>query len=165
MLIAVALRKSCAARRASIRASACVLAAALCATALAGCAPDHRGRSSVQAGTAETGRSDVPQASPTPARPRAVRIAKAGAATRPASRTPIPLPDRALLNPQPVPSCEFKTQPQPGQADPNAERTKLDYERQCYRHAEIIARGRLEQLQASVGATIAAVKRGEQNAR
>jgi len=164
MLIAVALRKSCAARRASIRASACVLAAALCATALAGCAPDRRGRGSELAGTAETGRSATPQASPAPVRPRAV-TAKAGASARPGSRTPIPLPDQALLNPQPVPSCEFKTQPQPGQADPNAERTKLDYERQCYRHAEIIARGRLEQLQASVGATIAAVKRGEQNAR
>jgi hypothetical protein len=111
------------------------------------------------AGTAET------RPASTPSRPRAVRIASTGPSVRSASRTPIPLPDQALLNPQPVPSCEFKTQPQPSQADPNAERTKLDYERQCYRHAEIIVRSRLEQLQASVGATIAAVKRGGQNAR
>ena len=50
------------------------------------------------------------------------------------------------------PDCELK--------DPNAdERQKLDYERQCYRHAEIIARDRLRLLQASVRRTARAINR------
>jgi len=48
----------------------------------------------------------------------------------------------ALLAPQPEPDCTFKTD------DPNAdERQKLDYERQCFRHAEMIVRNRLQSLQ------------------
>jgi hypothetical protein len=56
--------------------------------------------------------------------------------TRPASRQwIIPVPGRELLNPQAEPDCEFTT------TDPKAdERQKLDYERQCYRHAEMIVR-------------------------
>src|SRR5262249_59641770 len=38
-----------------------------------------------------------------------------------------------------------------------AVRMKLDYERQCYRHNEIILLNDLEQLQAAVGETIKAV--------
>ena len=41
---------------------------------------------------------------------------------------------------------------------------KLDYERQCYRHAEMIARGRLDRLQDSVAKTIRAVKRSDGSA-
>jgi hypothetical protein len=37
-------------------------------------------------------------------------------------------------------------------------RIKLEYERECYRQAELRARGRLNQLQESVGATIKAVE-------
>jgi hypothetical protein len=69
------------------------------------------------------------------------------------SRRPIPLPAEPLLSPQPEPSCEVESN-----AD---ERQKLDYERQCYRHAEMIVRGRLQILQSSVDKTISAVKRGE----
>jgi TPR repeat protein len=55
------------------------------------------------------------------------------------------LSDSALLAPQPEPDCAFKTD------DPNAtERQQLDYERQCYRHAEMIARNRLEMLQNAI---------------
>jgi len=72
------------------------------------------------------------------------------------SRTPIPLPAAPLLSPQPEPSCEFET------TESNAdERQKLDYERQCYRHAEMIVRSRLQLLQGSVDKTISAVKRSE----
>ena len=39
-----------------------------------------------------------------------------------------------------------------------AMRIKLEYERECYRLAELRARGRLKQLQDSVGATIKAVE-------
>jgi hypothetical protein len=99
--------------------------------------------------------------------------------TRPADKTDrpdgatthIPLPNRTLLAPPPEFNCEFKAasfdgargQSSPGlapaQADPDsALRAKLDYERQCYRHAEIILRDRLLALQAAVGETIKAVK-------
>jgi len=57
------------------------------------------------------------------------------------------LPDAALLAPQPEPDCAFNTD------DPNAtERQKLDYERQCYRHAEMIVRNRLQMLQDAIKA-------------
>ena len=53
--------------------------------------------------------------------------------------------DAALLSSQPEPDCAFKTD------DPQAtERQQLDYERQCYRHAEMIARNRLEMLQSAI---------------
>ena len=69
---------------------------------------------------------------------------------------PIPLPAALLLSPQAEPICEI--------TDTNAdERQKLDYERQCYRHAEMIVRDRLQLLQKSVDATIDAVRRGQRN--
>src|SRR5262249_43994171 len=53
--------------------------------------------------------------------------------------------EAALLSPQPEPDCVFRTD------DPNvSERQQLDYERQCYRHAEMIARNRLEMLQNAI---------------
>jgi hypothetical protein len=59
-----------------------------------------------------------------------------------------------LLRPQAEPECEFPP------ADTNADDgQKLDYERQCYRHAEIIARDRLQLLQDAVDKTVEAVKR------
>ena len=64
----------------------------------------------------------------------------------------IPLPARTLLVALEEPDCELK--------DPNAdERQKLDYERQCYRHAGIIARERMRLLQASVRRTARAINR------
>jgi TPR repeat protein len=55
------------------------------------------------------------------------------------------LPDSVLLAPQPEPDCAFKTN------DPDAtERQQLDYERQCYRHAEMIVRDRLQMLQDAI---------------
>ena len=89
------------------------------------------------------------------------------------SRAPIPLPSRTLLTPPPEFDCAFKTgsadeasgNPQPGatraQGDSSAAalRMKLDYERQCYRHAGMILRDGLRQLQAAVGETIKAVDR------
>ena len=88
----------------------------------------------------------------------------------------IPLPKPALLARQPAPSCEYRTasldassqRPADGQpaASDNAGtdqvlRAKLDYERQCYRHAELIARSRLRDLQDAVQVTAKAVKRGD----
>jgi hypothetical protein len=55
------------------------------------------------------------------------------------------VPDSILLVPPAEPDCEFRTN------DPKAnERQKLDYGRQCYRHAEMIVRNRLHELQKAV---------------
>jgi hypothetical protein len=88
--------------------------------------------------------------------------AGAGTNTKSRLRTTISLPDQEQLIPQPEPDCEFKSS-QPDQPDPNTERMKLDYERQCYRHAEMNARRRLERLQAAVASTVKAIK--QQNSR
>jgi hypothetical protein len=62
-----------------------------------------------------------------------------------------PRPDQSLLEPQSPPDCEFK---EPLSNPPTAEtRMKLDYERQCYRHSEMIVRMRLDQLQKSIEET------------
>jgi hypothetical protein len=82
----------------------------------------------------------------------------------------IPAPGAELLKPQPEPACEYKaadqgatrTMESPKGGDPAAEaalRTKLDYERQCYRHAEIIVRQRLHELQASLRVSMQAIER------
>jgi hypothetical protein len=71
--------------------------------------------------------------------------------------TLIPLPDRALLAPPPEFNCESDAT-SPAQADPGAAlRAKLEYERQCYQHAEKTLRGRLLELQASMRETVKAV--------
>jgi hypothetical protein len=71
--------------------------------------------------------------------------------------TPVPLREAPLLSPQPEPSCEFEIT---GSSNAD-ERQKLDYERQCYRHAEMIVRSRLQLLQDSVEKTISAIQRNE----
>jgi hypothetical protein len=83
-------------------------------------------------------------------------VAIRSAAPVPAVREPIPLPDPALLASQDEPRCEFT-----GTDTEDDGRTRLDYERQCYRHAEIIARGRLRALQEAVNDTVSAVRRSE----
>ena len=85
------------------------------------------------------------------------RTASSGHARRTGSR--IPLPDRALLAPQAEPNCEFKTAAVGGAEE--ALRTKLDYERQCYRQSEQIVRDKLRQLQEQVGKTVKAVDGSE----
>jgi len=81
-----------------------------------------------------------------------------------------------LLKRQAAPSCEYRTaslnkaakrtsEPWPvaGDASSDADilRAKLDYERQCYKHAEMIARARLTSLQATLDK---AIKRYEASA-
>jgi hypothetical protein len=65
----------------------------------------------------------------------------------------IPLPNPGLLRSLAEPECQF---PSGENAD---DQQKLDYERQCYRHAEIIVRDRLQLLQNAVDKTVQAVKR------
>jgi hypothetical protein len=81
-------------------------------------------------------------------------VQSASISPKPVSRISVPLPVRALLIPSGEPDCELKT------TDPNADdRQKLDYERQCYRHAEIIARDRVRHLQSSVRRMARAINR------
>jgi hypothetical protein len=91
---------------------------------------------------------------------------------RPGSRPSIPLPRPTLLTRPPDVDCTFKDSsdaadsapsPTPAQAVA-AVRMKLDYERQCYRHNEIILRNGLEQLQAAVGETVKAVTGSDRSA-
>jgi hypothetical protein len=78
----------------------------------------------------------------------------------------VPVPDSALLRPLPAPKCEqrfaSKKDAKGAEAetgnDAEAMRAKLDYERQCFRHADIIARSRLRSLQESVSRTLLALK-------
>jgi hypothetical protein len=97
---------------------------------------------------------------------------------RPGARTPFPLPHQPLLSSLPDFNCEFKTNsadasvppqsnPPRDQADPGAAgalQMKLDYERQCYRHAAMIAHDRLRNLQASVSETIKLIDGGARSA-
>jgi hypothetical protein len=85
----------------------------------------------------------------------ATKCRPASAPARTGARPAIPLPDSALLKPPPEFACEFK-------AEAGAETRKLEFERQCYRHAEMILRDRLLQLQASLGETITAVSRSDE---
>jgi hypothetical protein len=119
---------SCFRRRERRRLSACMLTVASFAVILAGC--NQHARSRTVSGTPNTSSS-----------------------VGSGSRTLVPLPDKALLGRLPEPDCKFKT----SESDTD-DRQKLDYERQCYRHAEIIARLRLLLLQRSVDKTIRALK-------
>jgi hypothetical protein len=87
--------------------------------------------------------------------------------------TSIPLPSRALLEPLPKISCEFTSSSlaegegqnptsSTGQttAGPNGTLPmRLDYERQCYRHTQMILHEGLRRLQASVRDTIKAINK------
>jgi hypothetical protein len=83
------------------------------------------------------------------------------------------MPDRALLTAQPEPDCEVKPTASDAaksaeQSDPKvglALRIKLEYEKECYRKAEVRVRDRLKRLQASTAELIRAEKRFEQNDR
>ena len=98
-------------------------------------------------------------------------LAAANAQQAKSGQLRIPVPGAALLKPQPEPACEYKATdrvatgtPDTKAGDPAVDaalRTKLDYERQCYRHAEMILRQRLHALQASVRGTIGALKKEE----
>lgn len=73
---------------------------------------------------------------------------------------------KPMLVRQTAPKCDYRAAhpdkaAQPATADPDQQKAKLDYERQCYRHAEIIARNRLRELQKAVKDNASAVKAAE----
>jgi hypothetical protein len=76
---------------------------------------------------------------------------------------------KPMLARQPAPNCEYRTattdksgsRPTASDTDSEQQRARLDYERQCYRHAAIIARTRLRSLQDAVEKTSKGVKSAE----
>ena len=102
---------------------------------------------------------------------RAIKNSCPAAAVRaagPGSSASVALADKALLAPSPEFNCEFNASSPNSSAGLSPPGTpsgrsdgelamKLDYERQCYRHAEIILRDELQLLQSSVGEMIKAV--------
>jgi hypothetical protein len=126
----------------------CGLSIVMCAATLAGC--DHVRQGGVIQ-TAQFHKKPEPR--------RAEPKAKAAPRTHTLSKVSVPMPDRSLLMSAAEPDCEFRT------TDPNADEwQKLDYERQCYRHAELIARDRLKRLQDSVRRTARAIDHCELSA-
>lgn len=79
----------------------------------------------------------------------------AGTTSARSTAAPIRLPDQALLKRQTEPACSYKST-----ESKTDELKKLEFERQCYRHAEIIARHRLQQLQSAVDRSIKSAKQG-----
>ena len=144
-------------RRKPLQLSACALAASFCAVTLSGC--ESTWHSPTVANTASAhGASRNAHKSSNTASSHALGkgahhlkegLAEGANAYTAASSAPrpglIPLPDPVLLSPQPEFDCDFKT------TEPKTEELmKLDYERQCYRHAEMIVRNHLELLQSAV---------------
>jgi hypothetical protein len=172
-----ALEEVCPRGRWHVRQAARLLAVALSAAALAGCVHDAQGvaassntvSSASAVGTASTGKVRTASIeylrSAGSARAESIasdRVATIGSVTadspahslRSGTKPLIPLPGAALLEKQPQPACDFKSELPDGD-DPVI--TILDYERQCYRHAEIIVRSRLDRLQSSTEETVKAV--------
>jgi hypothetical protein len=170
--------------RIRFRIPAPVLVVAACAVALVGCAPEfdhygtyyapsaaaHRSASASTSARPKIAMPDrallEPQAEPDcgapPAQQRAdkdrPRLARAGAEEQAAGRS-----DGATAAAVTMPSV-------PGGAGPDANvdlalRIKLEYERECYRQAEMRVRDRLKLLQASTAQTIRTIKGGEPAAR
>jgi len=118
------------------------------ATGLGGCARNtaHRDPNPVRRETAATAvRSPV--------------RARAHPETRPYAELRVRRPDPALLEPQWAPDCEFKRADLKVVDPEEWARLKTEYERQCYRDAERVARERLSQLQASSSCEIERVPR------
>src|SRR5947208_1564189 len=95
------------------------------------------------------------------------RRAVTGNVPRSRAKAAVRVPDQALLKLPAEPDCEYKpataaatTPGAPAASDPaEAQRVKLDYERQCYRHAALIARDKLRQVQAALAASVKATGR------
>jgi hypothetical protein len=155
-------------RRRPLHRLAHVFTVVICAMALAGCCITRRNmtRGSVisqpayskkvavsKKFTRSKSRTPIPAAALISQPAQSEKVTESIKSSGAKSRTPIPLPAMPLLDPQPEPSCEVKT------SGSNAdERQRLDYERQCYRHAEMIVRSRLQLLQGSIDKTISASK-------
>ena len=114
-------------------------------------------------GQTANGRKLVQPKSPTPMPPPAALRSRL--VSQPAGHAKLAKPSPAT--PIPLPAAETPHSPAAAQLRDRRysvdERQKLDYERQCYRHAEMIVRARLELLQSSIDKTISAVRSSEQS--
>jgi hypothetical protein len=128
-----------------------VSALVICAAMVGGCDCTTRGRT---AAPMATGKTTVVKTTALPGTAtRSTSVPGTPASTKTSAPTkisapppaPVPLTEPALLTPQPEPQCGFATDGR-GLNDPQ----RLDYERQCYRHAEMIVRARLDLLQEAV---------------
>jgi hypothetical protein len=148
------------------------VAAALCAAALAGCAPAYSDYAdavtdkSVARSKRQARHKPVPlpsQALLEPqSKPDCGEAAAAALADKPKG-APTRLAERAGAEPSPGSDAapQAASAAAPPQPDPNADlalRIKLEYERECYRMAEMRVRERLRKLQASTSETVKAVK-------
>jgi hypothetical protein len=116
-----------------------------------GCDCTTRGRTASQVANGKT--TVVKTAARPSTTTSSISVSRTSAPTKPSPTkisapppaVPVPLTEPALLTPQAEPQCGSATDG-PGLNDPQ----RLDYERQCYRHAEMIVRARLDLLQEAV---------------
>ncbi len=69
------------------------------------------------------------------------------------------MPDTALLKLLPSPKCEARPTSGTGGSTEADKLRRRDYEAQCYRHAEMIARAKLGKLQESLRQAAAKAKK------
>jgi hypothetical protein len=120
------------------------LSAMACALALAGCASNSAQRE------AKAAPLIYAAAPPHQRESKATPPIHAAAPRHRYSELRIRRPDRTLLAPQPAPNCTFSGFDDLKPVDPDQwAQMKLDYERQCYQHAEQMVRDRLRLLQAT----------------
>jgi hypothetical protein len=127
-----------------------------CALALAGCASNSAQRES----------KAIPPiyaaAPPHQRESKAVTPIQTAAPLHKYSEQRIRRPDRALLAPPPAPNCTFSGFDDLKPVDPDQwARMKLDYERQCYQHAEQMVRDQLRLLQAASKCEIEPVRHSQ----
>jgi hypothetical protein len=148
-------------------------AVVICALALAGCAPAYSHHSELVSDSPVAGAKRQASKKPVPLPSQALLAPQ---------RTPdcegeAAIADKPESGPARVAKREGAEQPAtsdasaavaPPQVESNADlalRIKLEYERECYRRAEIRVREQLRKLQASASETIKAVKQQEQDPR
>jgi hypothetical protein len=127
-----------------------LLAVLLCAQALSGCAAGTAAPARPSALTSGDAASFVPLAQASRRRGSAYRVPGPNKARRSPANSCDGPSHRALLQGPPKPACEFH-EIGLGDTVPDATesaRLKLDYERRCYRQAEMLVRVRLQRLQA-----------------
>jgi len=125
--------------------AACII---LCSASLAGCARNQPQREM----------SAAPREVKSPPAVRKVVYVRRQAEPVRYSASQIHRPDAALMSPQPAPDCDFD-RPDLKTVDPDQwARLKAEYERQCYRDAEKVARERLGALQSAATCEIEPLK-------
>jgi hypothetical protein len=153
----------------------CFLCLAACAAFLAGCTPEYN---DAVYGTDSTAATRSARARPKIAVPdRALLVAPAEPDCGTATAQQVSDRDRTRVarygsETTPADGADERTAAagtsESARVDPNADlalRIKLEYERECFRQAEMRVRDRLKQLQTSTAQTIKTIKSAEQSVR